>query len=162
MESPKQELSIVDGLLSMHAISGCDTCACCYGVGKVRMLKVLQEGFSLSLFGDIHALLPDITLKASKFVAACYGHKDCSSMYDAMKRSWITKVGKGSTVIPKLCSLPPTTGAFQENVKRAHLQAAVRKHALDLDPPSLDPTEHGYVREESSKSLLPKSIDEDV
>jgi hypothetical protein len=83
-------------------------------------------------------------------------------MSDARKRSWITKVGKGSTAIPNLCSLPPTTEAFQENVKRAHLQAAVWKHALDLDPPSLDSTENGYVREESSKSLLPKPIDEDV
>ena len=33
---------------------------------------------------------------------------------------------------------------------------------MDLDPPSLNPTEHGYIREESSKSLLPKPIDEDV
>ena len=112
--------------------------------------------------GDIHALLPDITRQASKFVAACCGHKDCSSMSEARKKSWATKVGKGTTAIPKLKSLPPTTEAFLENVKRAHLQAAVWKHALDLDPPSLDPTEHGYVRDDSSKTMLPKSIHEDV
>lgn len=158
----KQQQSIVDGLLSMHALSGCDTCACYFGIGKVTVLKVLREGYSLSLLGDIHALLPDITRQASKFVAACYGHKDCSSMSEARKKSWATKVGKGTTAIPKLKSLPPTTEAFLENVKRAHLQAAVWKHALDLDPPSLDPTEHGYVRDDSSKTMLPKSIHEDV
>ena len=158
----KQHQSIVDGLLSMHALSGCDTCACYFGIGKVRVLKVLREGYSLSLLGDIHALLPDITRQASKFVAACYGHKDCSSMSEARKKSWTTKVGKGTAAIPKLKSLPPTTEAFLENVKRAHLQAAVWKHALDLDPPSLDPTEHGYVRDDSSKTMLPKPIHEDV
>ena len=146
----------------MHALSGCDTCACYFGIGKVRALKVLRDGYSLSLLGDIHALLPYITRQASEFVAACYGHKDCSNMSEARKKSWATKVGKSTTAIPQLKSLPPITEAFLENVKRAHLQAAVWKHALDPEPPSLGPTGYGYVRDDSSKTMLPKTTHEDV
>ena len=36
--------------------------------------------------------------------------------------SWAAKVGKGSTSTPHLNNLPPTTEAFIEHVKRAHIQ----------------------------------------
>ena len=158
----KQQHIIEDELLSMHALSGCDTCACYFGIGEVRVPKVLQEGYSLSLLADVHTLLPDITGLASKFVAACYGQNDCTRTSEARKKSWATQVGKGTTAIPKSKSVPSLTEAFLKNVKRAHLQAAVGTHALDLDPPSQDPTEHGYVHNDSSNALLPKSIYEDV
>ncbi|KAG1677196.1 hypothetical protein GQR58_013996 [Nymphon striatum] len=64
--------------------------------------------------------------------------------------------------IPKIQSLPPTSEAFIENVKRAHLQTCIWKAALDLDPPAVDPTEHGYTRHESSKSLLPTTVPDGV
>ena len=38
-----------------------------------------------------------------------------------------------------LMTLPTTTEAFLENAKRAHLQASVWKHALNHDPPLVDP-----------------------
>ena len=37
----EQQQIIVDGLLSMHDLSGCDTRSCYFGIGKVRVLKVL-------------------------------------------------------------------------------------------------------------------------
>jgi len=40
----------------------------------------------------------------------------------------------------KKAALPPTTKAFVENVKRAHLQACVWKRAIDPEPPSIKPT----------------------
>ena len=36
-----------------------------------------------------------------------------------------------------LASLLPTTEAFSENMKRAHLQACIWKNALELNPPTL-------------------------
>ncbi len=45
--------SIVPGLLAAHAISGCDTVASYYGIGKGKALKVLKKGqYELSLLGD--------------------------------------------------------------------------------------------------------------
>ena len=36
-------------------------------------------------------------------------------------------------------ALPPTTEVFVENVKHAHLQACVWKHALDPEHPNIKP-----------------------
>ena len=60
MESPKKErtvididatvkdnLSIIPGLLATHALTGCDTVATCYGIGKGTALKVLHAGWYL-------------------------------------------------------------------------------------------------------------------
>ena len=43
----------------------------------------------------------------------------------------------------KLCSLPPTTEAFTENVKRAHLQAAHWKASIERTVPPIDALTHG-------------------
>ena len=126
-----------------------------------------MRGLLLVLFGRYPgivtgACLPDITRQASEFVAACNGHKDCSNISEAKKKSWAAKVGKGTSTIPQLKPLPPTIEAFLDDVKRPHLQTAVWKHALDTDSPWLDPTEHGYVRDDSSKTMLPKTMRDDV
>ena len=54
-----------------------------------------------------------------------------------------------------LSSLPPTTEAFTENVKRAHLQTWIWRKALDLNPNVPDLTNYGYTKEGKTKSLLP-------
>ena len=40
-------------LLGMHALSGCDTVASCYGIGKTTALKILRDKQSLEMLGDI-------------------------------------------------------------------------------------------------------------
>ena len=62
------------------------------------------------------------------------------------------------TTTPKLKALPPTTEAFEENVKRAHLQTCIWKAALDEDPPDLDPANFGWIRDDSNKSLTPVTV----
>ena len=71
---------------------------------------------------------------------------------------WKARRGKSCALMPKLCSLPPTTESFQENVKRAHLQTAKWKAALDPDPPVMDPTEYGWIKDEATKSLVPTTV----
>ncbi len=57
---------------------------------------------------------------------------------------------KTATKVPKLCSLPPTSEAFEENVKIAHFQCAIWR-ALE-EPSNLDP---GWFKDEETKSLQP-------
>ena len=83
-------------------------------------------------------------------------------MSEARKMSWAAKVGKGSTSTPHLNNIIPTTEAFIENVKRAHIQACVWKHALHSAPLLIDPLNHGLIRDTSTKSLLPRALPEDV
>ncbi len=63
---------------------------------------------------------------------------------------------------PKLQSLPPTNEAFTENVARAHLQVAIGKQALELNPPNVDPLTHGWTRQDGSTSLTPTTVPDNV
>ena len=103
-----------------------------------------------------------MTKQATESVGACYGHKHHTSMSEARNMSWAAKEGKGSTSTPHLNNLPPTTEAFIENVKRAHIQTCVRKHALHSAPPLIDQLNNGLIRDASTKSLLPRSLPEDI
>ena len=76
-------------------------------------------------------------------------------MSDVRYHVWSVKVGKKTTASPKLQVLPPTTESFMENVKRAHLQLAIWLSADTTNPPSLNPAEYGWIRDEPSKCLLP-------
>ena len=83
-------------------------------------------------------------------------------MSEARKMSCAAKVGKGSISTQHFNNFPPTTETFIENVKRAHIQACVRKHALHSAPPLIDPLHNGFIRDTSTKSLLPRSLPDDI
>ena len=40
----QNQLPMIPGLLAAHALSGCDTVASYFGIGKIKVLKVLQAG----------------------------------------------------------------------------------------------------------------------
>ena len=74
---------------------------------------------------------------------------------------WVKKTAK-SMGAPKLCSLPPTTEAFVENIKRAHFQAAHWYAALESNPPSLNPCDYGWESDTRNKTLSAVPISADV
>ena len=71
-------MSFVSELLPAHALTGCDTVACCYGVGKGTALKVLKDGYSLSLLGVIDSPIEAVIEQATTFISACYGQYSMS------------------------------------------------------------------------------------
>ena len=77
------------------------------------------------------------------------------TMSFVQQKVWSSRGGKAPPCAPKLCSLPPTSESFAENVKWAHLQACVWKQATELDPPKLIPVDYGWEKNEASKSLNP-------
>ena len=157
-ETVRKNRDIIPDLISAHAISGCDTVACCYGIGKGKVLKTLRSGQTLGKLGDPDEDLSDIIPEATAFMSACYGHPQSGSMSITRQKMWTSKVGKSAKAVPKFASLSPTTEAFTENVKRAHHQACVWKHALDSDPPDMAPTNFGWIREEATRSLSPVTV----
>lgn len=96
----------------------------CHGIGKGKMLKTVKAAkCSLSLLGDINASMEHITKQATAFMCKCYNVANAPTMTEARIKVWTTRTGrKAASKVPKLCSLPPTSEAFEENVKRAHFQ----------------------------------------
>ena len=114
------------------------------------MLKVLKKRVSVDMIGNIQADWSNAMEQATKFIVECYGQPKATSMSEARVSVWTAQIGKrGMTHVPKLASLPPTTIAFSENVRRAHLHTFIWKNALQLDPQSLEPTDYGWTTEAS-------------
>ena len=146
---------IVADLLPAHAISGCDTVACYFGIGKGAVVKVLKTGFHFNFLGNSKSRMEDVFTEASNFILSCYGIKNASSMSEARIKSWASKAGKGLTSSPKLESLPPTKEAFFENVKRGHLQACVWSTADESQPPDMPPEKFGFTKDLQCRTLTP-------
>lgn len=164
-ETVSKHLNIVPQLLSAHALSGCDTVAGYFGIGKAKVLKVLEAGYELQHLGNISADLKDVFCEATNFVAACYGQK-CQpgeTMSDIRYKVWAAKTGrKGVCLLPKLKSLPPTLESFRENTKRAHFQACIWKAALSEGPPCLDPEKFGWEKDHLQKFLCAIPLPQDA
>ena len=152
---------IVEGILPVNALSGCDTVASYFGIGKATVLKTLRSGHSLNLLGARGHSMEYVIQQATSFISACYGQTNCSTISETRLKVWLSKTGKGSST-PKLCTLPPTTEAFKENVKRAHNQALVWQSLEAQNPPELDSTEYGWVNDDQNKSLQPVTLPDEV
>ena len=141
MESSVHRIQTIDiratakehaNILADNGLSGCDIVAPCYGTGKMKILKTLKQGnHSLSCLGDSNANWPDVVKQATSFMLSCYGVPKLDSMTQARANQWKTGVGRGSSTMPKLCSLPPTDPAFMEKLKKGtfpdiHMETCTR------------------------------------
>ena len=96
-------------------------------MGKDTVLKTLRPGHLLNLLGAPGYSMEFVIQQATSFISASYGQTICSAMSETRLKVWLSKTGKGSST-PKLCTLPPTTEAFKENVKRAHHRLCYGSH----------------------------------
>ena len=148
---------IIPDLLAAHGLTGCDTVATYFGIGKAAVLRVLASGVhALTYVVDTSRILSEITAQATPFILASYGQTKCTSLTGAHQKMWAMKVGQC------MASLPPTNEAFNENVARAHLQVEVWRNALQPDPPAIDPTAFGWSLEEAFKTLIPTTLPSDT
>ena len=79
-------------VLAVHALTGCDTVSCMFGIGKATALKELMGGHHFIELGQQGADEDKLTSKATSVVAACYGSKveeDMTSHRYHMRKSTI-------------------------------------------------------------------------
>ena len=80
----RKHAKIVPQLLAAHSLSGCDTAAYMYGIGKGTVVKVLQRGHTLDKLGDHEALMDVIIIESTRFIAACYGSNIGNDVEDSL------------------------------------------------------------------------------
>ena len=93
---------VIKGLLPAHALSGCDTVASYFGIGKGMVIKTLKDCHELSAIGNSAARLEEVIQQATRFISACYGMKGNSDMSHTRLLVWGKKNGKGHTSSPNL------------------------------------------------------------
>ena len=154
----RQHHDIVQYLLPLHALTGCDTVSTIYGIGKKKALNVLKQGIYPPLLGDFEANFDELEATAVKFIARCYGSRNVGSMSEVRLCVWQHKTSKGKSQKFRLPVLPPTSSAFQLHIKRAHFQACLWMSALQADPPTWDSTDYGWMDDRANEILLPVSL----
>ena len=79
-------------------------------------------------------------------------------MTKCSQKLWAHKIGAQGAYSTKVESLPPTKAAFRQNVLRAHMQVCIWKSALMPNPPDLNPTDYGWVKDKENKSIVPVTL----
>ena len=59
-ETVKMHPAFITQILAIHAISGCDTVAACYGIGKITTVTISKKGFHLNSLGAVDVLWDDV------------------------------------------------------------------------------------------------------
>ena len=146
---------IAGQLPAAHALSGCDTVAQLWGIGKkkTRVVEMLKAGRQLAELGNSSAALVDAVRESTAFITACYGYdklnnvgysvQDVKSEHCKSQYCFRTKVDV------------PTNASFQPNALRAHLQCGIWTHANEANLPDIDPTMHGWKRDAINKTMTP-------
>ena len=78
--------SIVPDLLVIHALTGADTSAATFGIGKIKALKVARTArLPLHAIGDTQAVEAIVPEQAASFILACHGKgfSRCASIREA-------------------------------------------------------------------------------
>jgi len=149
----KTPRDLVETLLALYVISGCDTCSSPYNKGKR-----ISASVALSLFRSIpniahFGLGADISVSESVFTEArtfftlLYGKNDQFDTMD-MLRQHVFASGR-----PDLRYLPPTEDAFRLHIKRCLYQLALYQRARESDLSLPPPTD--YVRVIVNGRLVP-------
>lgn len=124
-------------LLSVHALSGCDTTSYLYGKGKTRALNTLLSGNLPGLANVIDevGISPASLMQAvNPFVTALYNQAPGTSMEVARFNLFTKKKS------PKVMALPPTSANLLQHALRAHLQIMLWKAADQQAPPEVSAT----------------------
>ena len=77
-DSVKKHIEVIPQVLSLHALTGCDSVPMMYRVGKKKALSIIRKSTLLYL-GDETADEDQYMNECKKFVAACYNGKHTSS-----------------------------------------------------------------------------------
>ena len=83
---------LFNDLAAAHILSGCDTVAFLWGIGKVTVVKAIRAGHKLRKFGYVDAEAKDVLAEATSFVAACYGSKLTTDMSSVRYEVWTSKM----------------------------------------------------------------------
>ena len=77
-DSVKKHIEVIPQVLSLHALTGCDSVPMMYRVGKKKALPIIRK-LTLLYLGDETADEDQYMNECKKFLAACYNGKHTSS-----------------------------------------------------------------------------------
>ena len=155
----KQNQSILENLLAIHAWSGCDTTSATYGHGKTKILKLAEKNESvrqcLKVIENIDATQNEVTKSGHDLFVAIYGGRKDDSLNHLRFVKYMDIAAECDRKIQPE-RLPPTERAAAFHSMRVHIQVMIWKN---LSPIGLHPCEWGWKVEVNK--LMPIKTDMD-
>src|SRR6218665_19439 len=132
-------------ILVAHAISGCDTTSCLYGLGKASILKKFSHTTKKTLplseiLSSSDATHDDISAAGLKLLTLLYGGKASDTLNHMRYVQYMNKTAS-CYAQPRPERLPPTQNAATYHVYRTHLQVVQWQTLLATD---IQPTDWGW------------------
>ena len=164
---------VCSSLLSLHALTGCDTTSSLKGIGKIKLLKILEKypmfHETLEKIGENWIIDEDTYLQIEMFICCLYGYPKTSQINDVrlllLKKKCVENDKLDSSKNIDLGALPPCRGSLKQHVMRTNYQVAVWKHANENYPEIPDCTLHGWKKEGdfvepvwTEEDVLPKKL----
>ena len=147
-----------------HATTGCDTTSCLVQQGKLKPWSLLKA--HTNLYTELADLgrrpLEDISDGIQQYIASIYNGSPTLLSCNELRYKLFARKGLQND------SLPPTTDALQQHLKRAEHQTKIWISSLDPNPSIPDPNGNGWTRNEDgvlqpvlmTKEPMPKAIAE--
>ena len=126
MKKVKDQLGreVCRNLLFLHAMTGCKTTSCLYGVGKATAQKKFEN---VPCFREqantfsCHSAVSDVVAAGEKALAALFGGKPGVGLDSPRYHRYFEKLAtKTSHILPQ--NLPPTTAVARFHSLRVYLQ----------------------------------------
>jgi len=97
-----------------------------YEIGEGTVLKIIGSLNPLNNFVKVSSRMDELVDESVTFIAASYGSHDRTNRSAARYDIWTSKMANNKlTTAPQLKTIPPTTEAFGEHVRRVHFQVAI-------------------------------------
>ena len=143
-------------LLSVYALTGCDTCCALFGIGKKKAFKTMMtysaELQGLADIGKEHSLSLTARLACVSFVGLLYGCNGCLSL----NKLRVNRVLENKKVKPR--KLPPTDDSFILHVLRCSYQIIIWMESLTSIVELPSPTDYGYEIDTDTGHYIPTLV----
>jgi hypothetical protein len=143
--------SVCDGLLGMHAFSGCDSTSRFAGRGKKTVFRLLLENDefcqAMKSLGEKFDPDAETVKQAEKAICHLYNSAQFSNTNKIRSDKW----NRRTTDITKL---PPCHDSAILHLRRANYQAAIWKRSLEREMEVPSPHGHGWVVHGCDISIL--------
>ena len=145
-------MKIVTNILAVHAVSGCDIAGGYVGIGKPKVVE-----WNITWFYWRSELITNLLHKrrsSSSCVTGKRNRKLFLKLKEHMEKSRAIKTHHSSKV--RISST--NRWGLSQNLKRAHIQAAIWRTLFQTYPPVINPLDFGWVKELTSPWLVPSTV----
>ena len=164
-------ITLCEALPGLHAFTGCDYTPAFSRRGKVKPLRVLKKSIphqqAFVSLGKSHEIDPEAVDLIQQFVCKLYGSRKKVDSVDAVRLAQFLKAYKPKKNKPLLSlkvvssvSMLPCFRVLYQQILRTRLISAIWLKAYQNDPPSLNPTVHGFELNEGK--YFPRWFEGDV